>query len=71
MNPGVTDIPPASITCVWGPIMLRMSAELPAAMNLPSFTANASACGNTGSLVNTRPFTTTRSGLRLPVVGCA
>src|SRR5215469_13780256 len=71
MNPGTTVIPPASMTCVCDPAMLRMSADEPTAMNHPCFTAAASARGSASSHVNTFAFTTTKSARPLPAAGGA
>ena len=51
MNPGVTVIPPTSITSVPGPTRFRTSSVLPTAMNRPPRTANASARGSAASTV--------------------
>ena len=51
MNPGVTVMRCASITCVRRVARFRMSAVDPTATNRPFFTANASARGCAASLV--------------------
>ncbi len=72
MNPGVTVMPSASITSVFGPARLRTSSVLPTATNRPARTANASARGSASSTVYTRALTTARSGGPSPVAGsCA
>ena len=51
MNPGVTVIPSASITSVFGPMRFRTSSVLPTATNRSPRTANASARGRASSTV--------------------
>src|SRR5262245_22630805 len=64
MNPGTTVICFASNDSVVLPTSALMSAVLPTAVNLPLFTANASARGAPASTVYTFALKTTRSGSR-------
>src|SRR5581483_1459304 len=64
LKPGMTRLPPASTTCVFGPRHRSISSDDPTSTMRPPMTATASACGRAASPVQTAPCVTTRSAAR-------